>query len=120
MLPRPASSAAPSSFRDWRNNTAAAGTYYAAADAALAAATQPAASAAAVPLLVLFPLGEQQQGEEGFSPSTSRCAVRTDGMGGLSEFFVPGSPTFVRTAQPALLVLSTLGGLAVLGALLTV
>lgn len=117
-MPRPASSATPSSFRDWRYAAGAAGTTYS-ATAAAEEAGPAAAVPATVPLVVLFPLAEQQQqGEEAFS--SSRYAVRADGMGGLTEFFVPGSPTFVRTAQPALLVLSTLGGLAVLGALLTV
>lgn len=46
--------------------------------------------------------------------------LRMDGRGGLDEFFIPGSPTFVRSAQPVLVGLATIGGLAVLGAVLSV
>lgn len=70
-----------------------------------------------MPILVLFPRRDDDgEAEEGFSTT----CLRADGLGGLAEFFVPGSPTFVRAAQPVILALSTLGGLAVLGALLTV
>lgn len=50
----------------------------------------------------------------------TRRPVRTDGRGGLEEFFVPGSPTFVRAARPAVLALATVAGLAVLAAVLAV
>lgn len=50
----------------------------------------------------------------------ARRPVRIDGRGGLEEFFVPGSPTFVRAARPAVLALATVAGLAVLAAVLSV
>lgn len=91
-------------------------------------------TAAAVPVINLCPRRPSSgPEEEGFADANDATGLgafyrrylrdrplRSDGQGGVAEFFVPGSPTFVRAAQPALLGLATLGGLAVLGTVLSV
>lgn len=92
-------------------------------------------STAPVPVINICPRRHADVGDEGFfslaqtaAPSTfwqwtaqhHQRPVRSDGDGGIAEFFAAGSPTFRRAADPFLIGCATVGGLVVLGTVLSV